>query len=221
MSRRIVYLCIAVSATAASACGGGGKYVAVAEARAADERPSVEVALDRLEDVRVLGQQLDDLASRTPIGPGAPWAARLDAIPIDRAAALVEQARSRAPYDLVGTRVATSKIYVLYNDEVLSSAAEYTSDQASLMDAIGTLGAGGSGKIMNKYEAVKTGRAEMAEIEGTIAGLEAEAKRDSRRRCTPRSTRFARRACPAARRSRSRRRCSRWRSTSRAWRRRR
>jgi hypothetical protein len=177
MRRGTSWTIVGALAALGAGCGGGGKYLGVAQARAQGERPSVEVALDRLEDVRVLGQQLDDLTTRTPVGAGAPWAARLDAIPADRAMALGEQARNRAPYDLVGTRVSLGKIYVLYNDEVLAAAAEYTGDLASVMDAVSELGVGGANKIKAKYEAVRTNRSEMAEIEGTIEGLEAEADR--------------------------------------------
>ena len=179
MKRVIVWIFAVSTAYIACGCGGGGKALAVATARAKDEQPSVEVCLDRLEDVRVLSLQLDDFALRTPVGPGAPWVERIKAIPADRAMAIGAEAQTHAPYDLPGSRVSASKIYVMYNEQILAEAAAYTGPYMSFMDGLAALGVPEAGKIKNKYDGVKANHMDIAETEGTIEGLEAEADLDT------------------------------------------
>jgi hypothetical protein len=179
MNRAMAWFCAVSAAYLACGCGAGGKTLAVAAARAKDEQPSVEVCLDRLEDARVLALQLDDFAFRTPVGPGAPWVEKIKVIPADRAMAIGAEAQTRAPYDLPGSRVSVSKIYVLHNEQVLSEAAGYTGQYVSFMDGLAALGVPEAGKIRNKYEGVKANRTDIAETEGTIEGLEAEADLDA------------------------------------------
>jgi hypothetical protein len=178
MNRAATWILIAGAVGLACGCGGGGKSLAVAAVRAKDEAPSVEVCLDRLEDIRILEMQLDDFVFRTPVGPGAPWVERIKAIPADRAAAIGLEARSRPPYDLPGSSVSASKVYVLYNEQVLAEAAAYAGQHMSFMDGLAALGVPEAGKIRNKYDGVKANQIDIAGTKGTIEGLEAELELD-------------------------------------------
>jgi hypothetical protein len=104
---------------------------------------------------------------------------RIKAIPADRVMAISAEAQRRPPYDLPGSRVAASKVYVLYNEQVLGEAAAYTGEYMSFMDALAGLGVPGAGKIRNKYEGVKANRTDIAATEGNIEGLRAEADLDA------------------------------------------
>ena len=159
-------------------CGGGATTVKAAK-RAKDEQPSIEVSLDRIEDLKLLQQQLDDFIIRSPLSANAPWVAMIQQVPPEKAAAIISQVQSRAPYDLPGTSIPPSKVLVIYNEEVIIESTSFIGDYLNFMTALEGLGFPEGSKIRNKYEGVKANRTEIANLEGEIEGLEAEADLDS------------------------------------------
>ena len=67
---------------------GGGATTAKAAKRAKGEQPSIEVSLDRIEDLKLLQQQLDELIIRSPLSANAPWVAMVREVPPEKAAAI-------------------------------------------------------------------------------------------------------------------------------------
>ncbi|MFO8070468.1 MAG: hypothetical protein R6V85_01220 [Polyangia bacterium] len=165
--------------TAAALVGcGGAKATVEAAKRAKAEQPSIEVCLDRLDDVQAIQGQVDDFLFRSPLSANAPWAAKTKAIPPQEAMSITQEVRTRRPYDKPGRQVPPIKVFRLYNEKVLGEAAGFTGNYMNFVSALDSLAPEGS-KIKNKYEEVKANHNSIAEIEGKIEGLEAEADLES------------------------------------------
>ncbi len=147
--------------------------------RSKGETPNIEVCLDRISDIEMLQQQVDDFVYRSPMSENTPWVDKIVVVPPEKAVAITQKLQSVPPYNLPGTQVPPSKIFVIYNEEVLAESTAFIGNHLSFLNAMDGLGVPEGSKIKNKYEGVKANRVDIAAIEGEIEGLKAEAKLDS------------------------------------------
>ncbi len=172
-----IRMMVILTAAALAGCGGAKATVEAAR-RAQAEQPSIEVCLDRLDDVQAIQGQVNDFLFRSPVSAAAPWAAKTRAIPPQEANGITQEVRTGRPYDKPGRQVPPVKVFRLYNEKVLGEAAGFTGNYMNFLSALDGLAPEGS-KIKNKYEGVKANHNSIAEIEGKIEGLETEADLES------------------------------------------
>jgi|GEM_PF-2428076 len=130
--------------------GGCGYTQNVRAYRAyAYESPSLEVALDRTEDLAVALELVDQLLTQTPFSPGDEWVNKLP-LTDSRAKQIREDLRQKPPYDAsAGYEIPVIKVYRVHLEQVLAGAKGGTK-YASLLEGAGALGAD-SGKLKDHW----------------------------------------------------------------------
>lgn len=125
-----------------SLLGGCGYTQNVRAYRAyAYESPSLDVALDRTEDLAAALELVDRLLTQTPLSPGDAWLGKL-ALTDAESKKIREELRQKPPYDAsAGYEIPIIKIYRVHLEHVLEEAKNGGSDYPSLLDAVGALGA--------------------------------------------------------------------------------
>ena len=86
----------------------------------------------------------------------------------DRAAAIIQEIQSHPPYNLPGTQVPPSKVFMVYNEEVLAESTAYIGNHLNFLAALEGLGVPEGSKIKNKYEGVKANQTDMAVSAGKM-----------------------------------------------------
>lgn len=121
--------------------GGCGYTQNVRAYRAyAYETPSLNIALDRTEDLAVALDLVDQLLTRTPISPGDPWIEKLSLSDTD-ARKIREELRQQAPYNNNPSyEIPIVKIYRVHLERVLREAKGGEGSYPSLLSAVGALG---------------------------------------------------------------------------------
>lgn len=123
--------------------GGCGYTQNVRAYRAyAYESPSLDVALDRTEDLAASLELIDQLLTRTPLSPEDAWVGRL-ALSDEGARAIRAELRQKPPYDANNSyEIPVVKVYRVHLERVLEEAKSGGSKYPSLLDAVGALGGG-------------------------------------------------------------------------------
>ncbi len=121
--------------------GGCGYTQNVRAYRAyAYESPSLDVALDRTDDLAAALELVDRLLTQTPLSPGDAWLGKL-ALTDAEAKKIREELRQKPPYDASASyEIPVVKIYRIHLERVLEEAKSGGSDYPSLLDAVGALG---------------------------------------------------------------------------------
>ena len=126
--------------------GGCGYTQNVRAYRAyAYESPSLDVALDRTEDLSAALELVDRLLLQTPVSPGDAWLGKL-ALTDGEAKKIREELRQKPPYDSNASyEIPVIKIYRVHLERVLEEAKSGGSEYPSLLDAVGALGSDSKG----------------------------------------------------------------------------
>ena len=162
-------------------CGGGGGGVMQqmkALRASASETASIQVCLDRIEDIDVGLQQVDRLLFKTPLQADSEWVKALGTLDQPTVVTLTQTAKTAEPYDVPGRNVPLLKVLRLHTASVLDAhpkKAKFASLAAALADLAGPAGT----EIVKSYGALDRLHVQVGALKGGIAALKAEADKDT------------------------------------------
>lgn len=165
---------LCVLAALLAGCGGAGFMQSIkAISRATSEQSSLEVSLDRLEDIEAGLDQVSVLLFKTPIGPESAW---VDALNLDQptADAYVKEIKATGCYSQPGRFVPGTKVFRLHTAKALEGAKGEKGTHQSVLAAFAEL-AGEPGKqVVADYEALVKIQEELAALKEKVTSLETE-----------------------------------------------
>jgi hypothetical protein len=150
------------------------QQVAAVRATAA-ESASVQVCLDRIEDLSVGLEQVDRLMFRMPIEADAAWVRDLTALDQPKVDTVTRAVRAVEPYNQPGRAVPLLKVMRLHTAGVLDAHKKVKAKFPSVAAALTELAGPAGREVLAAHELVEALTAKSAELKGKLAALEVEA----------------------------------------------
>lgn len=175
--RRLPLFLVCALSVGIAACGGTrGVMQQVAAVRAsASESASVQVCLDRIEDLSVGLDQVDRLLFKMPVEADAAWVRDLTALDQGKVDTVTRAIRAVEPYNQPGRAVPMLKIMRLHTAGVLDAHKKTKAQHASVAAALTELAGPAGQAVLASHELVEALTAKAAELKGKLAALDVEA----------------------------------------------
>jgi hypothetical protein len=158
--------------------GCGGMMNSIKSAQMAMSEPaSLEVSVDRIEDIYQGLLQVDQLLFRTPIDENSAWVQELAGISQPAANAFLSAQRASGPYSVPKRNVPGIKVYRLHTQGVLERAAGSEARFPSVIDALGALAGAKGLELGTAYREWSAERVNLELMRTKIDELEDEGDR--------------------------------------------
>jgi hypothetical protein len=160
-------------------CAGGVMSSIKAMQTSYNEQASVEVCLDRLEDIDEGLKQVDTILLETPFDADSKWVDELVDLDQGKADAYRTPLKQSGAYSLPGREVAPLKVFRLHNEKILGALEPSTkAKHPSVMAALASISGEQGTLTVEKYDVVKGLNANIAALKERQATLELEADAD-------------------------------------------
>jgi hypothetical protein len=143
-----------------------------------NEQPSMEVSLDRLEDLDEGLKQVNALMFETPIDEESAWVEELEGVSQPISNQIVQAQRQAGPYSLPNRSVPTLKVYRVHTQNILTSAKTQKAKYGNFVEALNAV-VGDEGKsVTESYKQLSDANLRIGQMDLQVAALEEEEDRD-------------------------------------------
>lgn len=175
---RLSALLLALSiAPGLSACGGGAGGVmqtfSALKATAA-ETASIQVCLDRIEDLDAGLDLVYRLMFKTPVDAEAPWVGKLATLDQPAVASLTQKVKAEEPYNQPGRNVPMLKVLRLHTAALLDENKARKAKYGSVANALAAVAGPSGGDILKGYTELDGLHAQVGVLKGKLAALDVE-----------------------------------------------
>lgn len=150
-------------------CAGAMSSMKAIQA-AANEEPSIEVSLDRIEDIDEGMKQVEVLLFQVPVQTDSEWVGQLAGLDQGKAGQYTSLARQSGAYSLPNRALPKIKIFRMHNAEILKTAQGQTAEHESVFSALASISGESGTKVMSSYRDLNAVKKEIADME-TQKGL--------------------------------------------------
>jgi len=164
----LVAIMIIALALLGSACSGAMNALKAAQA-AASEDASIEVSLDRIEDIDESMKQIDTILFQTPVQTDSAWVGQLAQLDNARANQYTGALKQAGAYSLPKRNIPKIKVFRLHNADILKEAASAEAEHPSVMAAFASISGEKGNKIMEAYKGLGDLKKSIAELEAQRA----------------------------------------------------
>lgn len=180
MQRNMSLLAVMVIALAllGSACSGAMNALKAAQA-AASEDASIEVSLDRIEDIDESMKQIDLILFQTPIQKDSEWVGKMAQLDNARANQYTGPLKQAGAYSLPKRNIPKIKVFRMHNEDILKEAAATEAEHPSVIAAFASIAGEDGSKVMDAYKGLNDLKKEIADLEAQKAIYEDQEGKDA------------------------------------------